>query len=54
MTLTFRTTDTKQAYGLEIRRGVVELHRTLPAAADVTMTGDEAYSATSSCSRGAW
>jgi linear primary-alkylsulfatase len=41
MTLAFRTTDTKQAYGLEIRRGIVELHRTLPAAADVTMTGEE-------------
>lgn len=42
MTLALRTTDTKQGYGLEIRRGVVELHRTLPSQADVTLSGDEA------------
>jgi alkyl sulfatase BDS1-like metallo-beta-lactamase superfamily hydrolase len=30
-----------QGYGLEIRRGVVQLHHRLPASADVTLTGSE-------------
>jgi alkyl sulfatase BDS1-like metallo-beta-lactamase superfamily hydrolase len=41
-TLALRTTDTGHAYGLEIRRGVVELHRTPPPHADVTVQGEEA------------
>ena len=41
-TLALRTTDTHEDYGLEIRRGVVELHRTLPPHADLTLSGDEA------------
>lgn len=40
-TLALRTTDTQRDYALEIRRGVVELHRTLPARVDVTLSGQE-------------
>jgi alkyl sulfatase BDS1-like metallo-beta-lactamase superfamily hydrolase len=40
-TLALRATDTKRDYGLEIRRGVVEVHRALPPHADVTVSGEE-------------
>jgi alkyl sulfatase BDS1-like metallo-beta-lactamase superfamily hydrolase len=33
----FRITDTSQRYALEIRRGVAQLHESLPAHADVTL-----------------
>lgn len=42
MTLALHTTDTNRDYGLEIRRGVVELHRTRPAHAEATLSGTEA------------
>jgi alkyl sulfatase BDS1-like metallo-beta-lactamase superfamily hydrolase len=42
MTLAFHTTDTNRDFALEIRRGVVELHRTRPARVDATLIGDEA------------
>jgi alkyl sulfatase BDS1-like metallo-beta-lactamase superfamily hydrolase len=40
-TLALRATDTGRDWGLEIRRGVVELHRALPPHADVTISGRE-------------
>lgn len=40
MTLGLRV-GAEQGYGLEIRRGVVQLHRRLPASADVTLIGSE-------------
>jgi alkyl sulfatase BDS1-like metallo-beta-lactamase superfamily hydrolase len=42
MTLALHTTDSNRDYALEIRRGIVELHRSRPARADVTLSGDEA------------
>lgn len=42
MTLAFRLTDSDQAYALEIRRGVVQLHDRIPAQVDVTLKGSEA------------
>jgi alkyl sulfatase BDS1-like metallo-beta-lactamase superfamily hydrolase len=41
MTLALRTTDTKRDYALEIRRGVVELHRVRPSQVDATLAGEE-------------
>jgi alkyl sulfatase BDS1-like metallo-beta-lactamase superfamily hydrolase len=42
LTLAFHTADTNRDYALEIRRGVVQLHRTRPPHVDATLTGDEA------------
>lgn len=41
MTVAFHLTDSGQDYALEIRRGIVELHRQPPAHADVTLIGNE-------------
>lgn len=40
-TLAFRLTDRDQGYALEIRRGIVQLHRKLPPKADLTLSGSE-------------
>jgi alkyl sulfatase BDS1-like metallo-beta-lactamase superfamily hydrolase len=37
LTVAFRITDTGRGYALEVRRGVAQLHETLPAQADVTL-----------------
>ena len=37
LTVAFRFTDTGRAYALEVRRGVAQLHESLPAQADVTL-----------------
>jgi alkyl sulfatase BDS1-like metallo-beta-lactamase superfamily hydrolase len=42
MTLALHTTDTSRDYALEIRRGIVELHRARPARVDATLSGEEA------------
>ncbi|HSD09640.1 MAG TPA: alkyl sulfatase dimerization domain-containing protein, partial [Candidatus Binatia bacterium] len=41
MTLAIRLTDRKEDYALEIRRGIVQLHRSLPSEVDVTVAADE-------------
>jgi alkyl sulfatase BDS1-like metallo-beta-lactamase superfamily hydrolase len=38
MTVAFRFKDTTRAYALEIRRGVAQLHESMPAQADITVT----------------
>ena len=43
MTLGIRLPDVKEGFGLEIRRGVVQFHQTLPAKSDVIMVADRAY-----------
>ena len=42
MTLALHTTDTDRDYALEIRRGIVQLHRSRPARVDATLSGEEA------------
>jgi alkyl sulfatase BDS1-like metallo-beta-lactamase superfamily hydrolase len=37
LTVGFRFTDTGRAYALEVRRGIAQLHETLPAEVDVTL-----------------
>jgi alkyl sulfatase BDS1-like metallo-beta-lactamase superfamily hydrolase len=37
VTLAFRFTDRGEAYALEIRRGIVEVHRTMPERADAVL-----------------
>ncbi|HVM96394.1 MAG TPA: alkyl sulfatase dimerization domain-containing protein [Candidatus Acidoferrales bacterium] len=41
MTLAFHVDDRHEVYGLEIRRGVVQLHRKQPPQADLTLSGNE-------------
>ncbi len=43
MTLGIRLPDANEGYGLEIRRGVVQLHQNLPAKSDVILVADRAY-----------
>jgi alkyl sulfatase BDS1-like metallo-beta-lactamase superfamily hydrolase len=43
MTLGIRLPDVKEGFGLEIRRGVVQFHQTLPAKADVILVADREY-----------
>jgi alkyl sulfatase BDS1-like metallo-beta-lactamase superfamily hydrolase len=43
MTLGIRVPDEKEEFGLEIRRGVVQLHQKLPAKSDVTVVADREY-----------
>jgi alkyl sulfatase BDS1-like metallo-beta-lactamase superfamily hydrolase len=43
MTLGLRLPDVKEAFGLEIRRGVVQFHNGLPAKSDVTLVADRAF-----------
>ena len=43
MTLGILLPDVKEGFGLEIRRGVVQFHQTLPAKSDVTLIADRAY-----------
>lgn len=38
MTVAFRFKDSGETYALEIRRGIAQLHETMPAQADVTLT----------------
>ena len=42
-TMGIRLPDVKESYGLEIRRGIVQLHTTHPAKADFTLVADRAY-----------
>jgi alkyl sulfatase BDS1-like metallo-beta-lactamase superfamily hydrolase len=42
MTLALQVTDKQQAYALELRRGVVQLHEKLPERVDLTLAGNEA------------
>ena len=42
MTLGVRLPDVREGFGLEIRRGIVQFHETLPANADVTLVADRA------------
>jgi alkyl sulfatase BDS1-like metallo-beta-lactamase superfamily hydrolase len=41
MTVPFHLADSGQDYALEIRRGIVQLHRRQPPHADVTLSGNE-------------
>jgi alkyl sulfatase BDS1-like metallo-beta-lactamase superfamily hydrolase len=41
MKLAMHVTDRHQDYALEIRRGIVQLHRSLPPSVDVTMAAEE-------------
>jgi alkyl sulfatase BDS1-like metallo-beta-lactamase superfamily hydrolase len=43
MTLGIQMPDVKEGFGLEIRRGVVQFHQTLPANSDVTLIADRTY-----------
>jgi len=43
MTLGVRLPDEKNAFGLEIRRGIVQFHEKLPAKTDVVLVADRAY-----------
>lgn len=43
MTLGFRFEDSGEEYALEIRRGVMQLHSSIPANADLTITIDRSY-----------
>lgn len=38
MTVAFRFKDSGETYALEVRRGIAQLHETMPAQADVTLT----------------
>ena len=37
LTIAFQFTDTAQSYGVEVRRGVAQVHETLPPKADATL-----------------
>lgn len=43
MTLGIKLPDVNEGFGLEIRRGVVQFHETLPAKSDVILVADRAY-----------
>jgi alkyl sulfatase BDS1-like metallo-beta-lactamase superfamily hydrolase len=43
ITLGISLPDVGEGFGLEIRRGIVQFHSTLPANTDVTMIADRAY-----------
>jgi hypothetical protein len=43
MTLGIKLPDVNEGLGLEIRRGVVQFHETLPADSNVTLVTDRAY-----------
>ncbi len=43
LTMGIRFPDVKESYALEIRRGIVQFHPTLPEKADFTMVTDRAY-----------
>ncbi len=43
LTMGLRFADVNERYGLEIRRGVVQFHETLPEKRDFTLVADRAY-----------
>ncbi len=43
MTLGIQLPDVNEGYGLEIRRGVVQFHESLPAETDVTLVADRDF-----------
>ncbi len=43
LTMGIRLPDVREGYGLEIRRGIVQFHPTLPVKADFTMVADRGY-----------